>query len=661
MVIKFLKLEMLNFKGVRGGRAIEFNDTVTLILGANRTGKTTVSDAVQWVLFGKNSEGVSNFGIKTRDENGVVIPELDHEVTLTLTVDGREITLKRCWSEKWSKPKKQDEKVLTGHSASFFVDGNKYTETDYIAYIESLCSESLFRAITNPEYFPKLTPDKQRTLLTKMVGEVSESSVADGNESFTAMLQEMNGQKLEEYNKQLSYKKSKINEELERIPVRIAEQEREITQLTPEIINWGKIEQDINATDAAIERIIEEIADRSKTVDSDYDAKAQERMAINSLRAEVQDIEFKAQRAFTTDKQEKEKAISSAQYAVNSITDEIKSLNARKGMAETTLVQIEEKKKDFRKRWSETDAQEFAVDESEFICPTCKRRFDDEDVQKTIEQMRSDFNLKKSSTLEQLQTEADGIKRQIAATEATINSYADKIAELEDKMPTAKEALDKAQKVFVQSVDVRLSENASYVSLKEEIIKRTEELNKPIEPTEEDKQAEEMTRNLNADRLALQQKRNELSKQLDVRDTIAKKRKRIAELQDEEKTLNIQLSELESKEEIAKEFTKAIITELESKVNALFTNVRFTMFEHKLNGSLKPTCECSVGGVPYSDLNKADKINAGIDIINAICSYNNVYAPCFIDNAESINDVLPMKSQAIHLIVSRDKQLTVIK
>lgn len=178
-----------------------------------------------------------------------------------------------------------------------------------------------------------------------MVGEVSEASVADGNKEFTAMLQEMNGQKLEEYNKQLSYRKTKINEELERIPVRIAEQDREITQLAPEIINWGKIEQDINATDAAIERIIEEIADRSKTVDSDYDAKAQARMAINSLRAEVQDIEFKAQRAFATAKQEKEQAVSSAQYAVNSITDEIKSLNARKGMAETTLVQIEEKRK----------------------------------------------------------------------------------------------------------------------------------------------------------------------------------------------------------------------------------------------------------------------------------------------------------------------------
>lgn len=658
MVIKILRLRMLNFKGVRGERTIEFNDTVTLILGANRTGKTTVADAVQWVLFGKNSEGDTTFGIKTRDANGVVIPELDHEVTLTITADGREIELKRCWAEKWSKPKKQDEKVLTGHSASYFIDGNKYTETDYIAYIESLCSESLFRAITNPEYFPKLTPDKQRALLTKMVGEVSEVSVADGNEGFTAMLQEMNGQKLEEYNKQLSYRKAKINEELERIPVRISEQEGEITKLTPEFVNWGKIEQDIKATNAAIERIIEEIADRSKTVDSDYDTKAQERTAINSLRAEVQDIEFKAQRAFTTANQEKEKAISSAKHELNSITDEIKSLNSRKGMAETTLVQIEEKKKDFRKRWNETDALEFTVDESEFICPTCKRRFDDADVQKTIEKMRDTFNTNKASTLEKLQTEADSIKKQIFETEATIKSYTNKIAELEVKLPAAKEALVKAQEVIVQTVDARLSQNESYTSLKEEIAHRTEELNKPVE---EAKQVEEATRNLNSDRLALQSKRDELNKQLDVRDIIARKRERITELQEQEKTLNIQLSELESKEEIAKEFTKAIITELENKVNALFTNVRFTMFEHKLNGALKPTCECSVGGVPYSDLNNADKINAGIDIINAICSYNNVYAPCFIDNAESINDVLPMKSQAIHLIVSRDKQLTVIK
>ena len=84
------------------------------------------------------------------------------------------------------------------------------------------------------------------------------------------------------------------------------------------------------------------------------------------------------------------------------------------------------------------------------------------------------------------------------------------------------------------------------------------------------------------------------------------------------------------------------------------------MFDHKINGALKPICECTVAGVPYSDLNNAARINAGLDIINAMCRYKDVYAPCFIDNAESINEVLPMRSQRIDLLVSTDKELQVI-
>ena len=83
------------------------------------------------------------------------------------------------------------------------------------------------------------------------------------------------------------------------------------------------------------------------------------------------------------------------------------------------------------------------------------------------------------------------------------------------------------------------------------------------------------------------------------------------------------------------------------------------MFDHRINGALKPICECTVGGVPYSDLNNADRINAGIDIINALSQHKGVYAPCFIDNAESINEVMPMHSQRIDLIVSTDSELKI--
>ena len=53
MQIIFKTLKMQGFKGVLAERTVEFNPQVTEIYGANRTGKTTIADAVQWVLFGK--------------------------------------------------------------------------------------------------------------------------------------------------------------------------------------------------------------------------------------------------------------------------------------------------------------------------------------------------------------------------------------------------------------------------------------------------------------------------------------------------------------------------------------------------------------------------------------------------------------------------------
>ena len=68
-----------------------------------------------------------------------------------------------------------------------------------------------------------------------------------------------------------------------------------------------------------------------------------------------------------------------------------------------------------------------------------------------------------------------------------------------------------------------------------------------------------------------------------------------------------------------------------------------------------------VNGVPFSDLNSAGRINAGLDIINAICNFEGVYAPIFIDNAESVNALMPTTSQTIRLIVTEDKSLIVNK
>jgi exonuclease SbcC len=64
--------------------------------------------------------------------------------------------------------------------------------------------------------------------------------------------------------------------------------------------------------------------------------------------------------------------------------------------------------------------------------------------------------------------------------------------------------------------------------------------------------------------------------------------------------------------------------------------------------------------VPFSELNTAGKIWAGIDIINAMSSHYNVSAPIFLDNRESVTAIPDTDAQIINLIVSpADKKLRV--
>lgn len=140
-------------------------------------------------------------------------------------------------------------------------------------------------------------------------------------------------------------------------------------------------------------------------------------------------------------------------------------------------------------------------------------------------------------------------------------------------------------------------------------------------------------------------------KHLAKRDTIAATLKRIEELEAELKANNETLAELEGIEFNILEFGKAKVALVEDKINSLFSIVKFKMYERQINGGEVETCECMMHGTPYSVLSNSEKINAGLDIINAICRANEVNAPIFIDNRESATEIIDVDSQVINLIV----------
>ena len=86
------------------------------------------------------------------------------------------------------------------------------------------------------------------------------------------------------------------------------------------------------------------------------------------------------------------------------------------------------------------------------------------------------------------------------------------------------------------------------------------------------------------------------------------------------------------------------------------------MFEPQINGGVKDVCQATYNGVAVNKgLNTAATINVGLDIVNALSTYYGVTAPVFIDNAESITNIIDSDSQLIKMYVTPQENLTVEK
>lgn len=153
--------------------------------------------------------------------------------------------------------------------------------------------------------------------------------------------------------------------------------------------------------------------------------------------------------------------------------------------------------------------------------------------------------------------------------------------------------------------------------------------------------------------------RDGLMTKLNDRKAIEKADAEIATLTETGRKLAQSIADIERDEYIIGQYTKEKVELVESRIAKLFTMVKFKMFDYTIDGNVVETCVATVNGKPFPTVNTADQINAGLDIINALCAYYDVNAPIFIDNRESVNNLIPTTSQIINLVVTNDPELKV--
>lgn len=660
--IELVVLKLRDFKGIKS-LDIQLDGGNAQIYGDNEVGKTTTFDAFLWLLFDKDSNNKKNFAIKTLNGDGSERHNLEHTVEGEFLIDGMPITLKKIYKEKWTKKRGQAQKTFEGHDVDHFIDDVPMSKTEYSKKVKSIVDEELFKLLTSPTYFnEQLKWQDKRQLLLEICGDISDDEVIASNAALAKLNNLLNGKSLEEMKKIIASKKKHINEELEKIPVRIDE----INKMMPETtVDVETMRQQV----AKIEAEIEELQEQKIRVKNGA--------SVLDKQRQLQELEMKRSDLKRTFEADSMQEVYRAQAKLQEVQGNTQIINNKLQQADNNrkfkvddanriqddIGRLTKEMDDLREKYFAVDKEQFHFEDN-CECPTCKQSLPIEQVEAARNEAQAQFNELKSIRLKDIKREGRSrsekveklnerltiIRNEHDAISAEMNKYQDDLTAQDKELKKAQKALETANSAVkdVTTTDEYKSINLQIETLQADIKQLNEHAYDAVAGIDE-----------KIDKLNLERK--ECNNAIAQYANVEASKERIIELEDQQIKLAQEYEKLEQTTFLIEEFIRTKVNMLTDRINSKFKYARFKLFDTQVNGGLNEVCETTYKGVPYgTGLNNAAKINVGLDIINTLSAHFGIQAPIFVDNAEAVTKFIDVDTQLISLVVSeKDKQLRV--
>src|SRR6185312_4097803 len=446
MKIVIKRLELLNFKGIRS-LSVDFDEHCQNIMGANETGKSTIFNAFLWLNFGKDMEGRKDYEIKTTDENGTVIHKLDHQVTGIYLIDGIETVARRLYKEKWVKARGASVAELEGHTTEFFWNDVPMREKDYQEKVNSLVKEDVFKLLTNPLYFNTgLTgykiPDWQarRNVLLELAGRIDDRAIAAGDTRFEKLLDTLAGKSIEDYRKQLSAQKKKLQEQHDAIPTRIDEATRAI----PDELDFDAIARRILAKEYDIAKVDQALADVPESQRLNNEERLAMQNEIFAHKSRLQTIESEIRSEFQQDKNARDGQIRELRATGRSKDLELENLTKDRQRMDSMRSGYMSSMEQLKKDWFSVNEKQPDPPKDNCKCPACGQDLPaDKLVEKkaTYDKYVADFNANKLRRLSEITSEGLGLKEKVEGLNKSLEENATSHEILRTEISTLREKI----------------------------------------------------------------------------------------------------------------------------------------------------------------------------------------------------------------------------
>ncbi|HEK8703357.1 TPA: AAA family ATPase [Clostridioides difficile] len=643
ILLKSLNIE--NFKGIKELR-IDFNN-ITNVFGENATGKTSIFDAFTWVMFDKDSKNRSVFEIKPLDKQNKVIRGLVTTVTAVLEVNNKEIKLTKKYEEKWTRKRGESEATFTKNETTYMINDTPIKKSEYVKEIAEIANEEQFKLLTNPYFFSnELNWKKGRELILNVCGDITTEQIIQANKDLILLTTEFEKENnIDKIIKNRKATKNNLSKEKEEIPVRINECNNSMYN-----IDFEEIEVQLNAKKADLEGIDDMLLSGTKA--NEQILKDKEK--VFELKQEKLKIAHLATDRGSKKRNELINEKEGLKYNVQTLRNNLIYLERDRKLKENSRDKLIEETNHLRNEWSKKSQEVLDLNTIQTECPTCKRPLETSDIEAKKQEMLDNFNLNKAKVLKEI-----GVLGKSKGEE--VEKLNTEIEQLQlDEKEALKEIQEKAVLLDKIKKELESTKSTEIYSADEE--KRLTEISVEIKELEEKINNKDVDKNIdelkeNKKKLAVEIEL--LNKELAKRDINKELLDRKEQLLEKEKELGIELAHQEKILNLCELFIKTKVSLLESNISSKFKNVTFKLFRSQINGGIEETCEALVDGVPFSNVNTAGQINGGLDIINTLSNHFEVKMPIFVDNRESVNNLIDIDSQVINLIVSNDNPLKI--
>ncbi|EKH2175277.1 AAA family ATPase [Staphylococcus pseudintermedius] len=646
MHLRLNKLTIENFAGIKE-QIFEFDGHNSKIYGANGSGKTTTATALQWLLFDKGLDGsTKSFNPVPVDINNHELYELIPTVEAEFTIDNHTLVLRKESRPKYTTNQKTNRKEYSrSRTKRQFINEEPVKISDYKSRIQDAIDEDVFKLITNPAAFNNLDWKKRREILFEIADPINNEDIINSNDELKGLTDLLNDHDIETKKKIVSDKIKQINKEIQDIPTRINQESKGLQEVEP--LNDSELKQIESEIESLKQQKIE-VKNGSKSIE---------------LKNKLAELEGELSRLKSNHNFEIDNKIHVLTNEFNTEQSTVLNYTSKIRVHKQEIEHEEKRRKALLSDYKmiETNFKELQDKQFEYtatnLCATCGQKLPADQIESVKQKAIEKFNKEKSADLEVLANKKDEmlnegkkIKPVIEKIQSEIDKYQKYVEDASKKSEKIKKQIDKFKE---KQTDVTETEAyRAIVSEIEEIKQEQQNIQESISSTV--LMIDEQINDLYV-------KKSKFDERLMIIESNKRSEQRIKDLRAKEDNL------LDEKEECAHQlyqlnlFTTTKINMLTDNINEKFDMAEFKLFNQLVNGELEETCITLVEGVEYGGgLNNAARINVGLDIINTLCRHYNVTAPIFIDNAESVTDIIKTDAQQIQLIVSENSELLVV-